>query len=291
MARPRPTNFATEISARAIKYPDDLGAMDGGAATGHYIIFKSYSTGFYSGAPNAPSANKEIALYLPASALNTSLSTKYETMQGFETTISNLGKQRLNTESGEDDIKQISSAASKAIAEAATDKQALVAGAFSALQKTVLNKGDIGKATLAGLGVAANPYLTVFFKGIGDFRTPKFSFDMIARNQNESITINEIVKSFQVSMLPGKISASGHSYFLKSPDVFRVEVYFNNQKVDIFKYQKMVLTNLSVDYAGQGIPLFFKDKGEPFNVKLELSFQETAVLTKDIFEGTIQGSG
>ena len=90
MARPKPTNFKEQFSTSAIKYPDDLGAVDGGAATGHYIVFKSYSTGFYGGNPNPPTPNKEIALYLPTSALNTSLSTKYETMQGFETTISNL---------------------------------------------------------------------------------------------------------------------------------------------------------------------------------------------------------
>jgi BMFP domain-containing protein YqiC len=49
------------------------------------------------------------------------------------------------------------------------------------------------------------------------------------------------------------------------------------------KLKRQVLTGLSVDYAGQGIPLFFKDVGEPFNVKLELAFQEISLITREDF--------
>ena len=85
-------------------------------------------------------------------------------------------------------------------------------------------------------------------------------------------------------MLPGKFETKNHSYFLKYPDQFRINFYINGDITNrnkMFFIKRSVLTSINVDYAGQGIPVFFKDVGQPFNIKMDLSFQELTLITRE----------
>ena len=50
---------------------------------------------------------------------------------------------------------------------------------------------------------------------------------------------------------------------------------------DLFQIDRCVLTNMSVDYGGQGVPVFFDKTGQPYNIKVDLSFQDTKLITRE----------
>jgi hypothetical protein len=45
---------------------------------------------------------------------------------------------------------------------------------------------------------------------------------------------------------------------------------------------RSVLTNMSVDYNGSGIPVFFKKTGEPVQITMTLNFKETSIMTRQM---------
>jgi len=276
-----------------LQYPDTLGSMEMGDH--HYMIFDSFRSGFFQGHESNHQPNLTVALYIPPGALKTQYTSKYETLEGGEGVISGLQKQQktnnlFNRAAGgqqadEGDVVSQIFAASKKIDLQDKDNRASIqqGGAFM-MAKMLEEKSSFGRQGMVGAGVATNPYMTVFFKGPGDYRSHSFSFDFIARNEPESVQINKIVNALTRRMLPSKFNSSGHSYFLKYPDQFRINFYINGEsrhRNKMFFIKRSVLTSLSVDYAGQGIPVFFKDVGQPFNIKLDLNFQELTLLTRE----------
>lgn len=267
-----------------LNFPQDIGQET--AAQQHYMIIDSYPSNISQGFQENADPDLSIALYIPPGALKTSYASKYETFEGYEGVVSKVREQaaalsksappqfQSDTAQEQGLMNVISSALS---AEAAQ-------GAGYALAKSVREKSDIGKAALMGAGVALNPYLTVFYSGPGDFRTHTFSYDFIARNSRESKQIQQIITGLKYRMLPGKFTSQSHSYFLTFPHQFRINFYLNGQESNrnkVFSIQRSVLTNMSVDYGGAGVPVFFEADSYPFNIKLDVTFQEIKVLTRE----------
>jgi len=283
----RPESFQnTAFRDTSLQYPDSLGSEE--AADHHYMIFDAYASGFFQGREAAANPNLSVALYIPPGALKTQYTTKYETLEGGQFVIEGLGKQQNTsrntafTADGAAITTTLFDAAKKLGEE--DENRTVGSGISYLIAQKALEGSSTAQQAAVGSGVAVNPYLTVFFKGPGDFRTHSFSFDFIARNQKESIQINKIVNELSKRMLPAKFKTSGHSYFLKYPDQFRINFYINGDITNrnkMFFIKRSVLTTMSVDYAGQGIPVFFKDVGQPFNIKMDLTFQELTLVTRE----------
>ena len=281
-----------------LNFPQDIGQKSEGQQ--HYMIIDGYAVNIRQGFDADGKPDVSIALYIPPGALKTSYSSKYETFEGYQGVVSNVRDQakalsRASTEV-QDRGGAVMSGATKETGLMSIISGALGAeaaeGAGFALARAVREKSDIGKAALMGAGVAVNPYLTVFYSGPGDFRTHTFSYDFIARNPKESQQIQKIITALKYRMLPGKFTTQSHSYFLTFPHQFRINFYLNgnvNNRDKVFSIKRSVLTNLSVDYGGAGVPVFFDADSYPFNIKLDVTFQEIKILTREDVSASSDG--
>lgn len=262
-------------------YPDSLGQET--AANHHYMIIDAFTSNVIDGYAADTQPNLSVAMYIPPGALKTKYESKYNTFEGGEGII-NIAKTQLSGVKTFDDIKSkmMTSFAGDGVSETLTEQFDSVAyiGAKKALESS-----DITRAAAIGGGIALNPYMTVHFSGPGQHRNFGFSFDFIARRKEESETIQKIISGLKERMLPGQLTQQGHSYFLTYPDQFNITFYINGEAqgkdTPIFRISRSVLTDLSVDYGGQGTNVFFKDTPHPFNIKLDLQFQELDILTRE----------
>jgi len=46
------------------------------------------------------------------------------------------------------------------------------------------------------------------------------------------------------------------------------------------------MTDLTVNYNGEGVPTFFEQTGAPVSIDISMSFQETRILTRNGFGDT-----
>lgn len=124
-------------------------------------------------------------------------------------------------------------------------------------------------------GLAVNPHLAVLFKGVG-LRTFAFQYKFVARNQQESNQLRDIIKKLNYHMHPDYFAGN---FAFKYPDEFRIE-FSQNRKEWLFNIKDCVMTDMTVNYNGEGMPLFFEDVGGPVSIDISMSFQETKIFTK-----------
>lgn len=156
------------------------------------------------------------------------------------------------------------------------------------------------KASLVnGLGTIQNPYVTNVFKNVG-FRTFSFSYNLVAKDAEDSDEINDIVKVFKKSMLPkniirktqkgpGGVVVEEPTGLQQLPDLFEIRFYpttknyTQKSSTEAFvKIQEAVLTNVEVSYfSDTGGPVFFEGTNAPVGVKMSLTFQETSIYTRE----------
>lgn len=125
-----------------------------------------------------------------------------------------------------------------------------------------------------------NPHMATLFKGV-KFRTFQFDFQMMAKNADESKAIQDIIFNFKYAMHPDIVDPSSNlaTRYYFYPDNFLIGLFSPADKY-LFKISTCVLTDMSVDYAGSGVPSFFQDTGAPVDVRMSLSFTELEFLTK-----------
>ena len=283
-------------------FPADIGSEN--AAQQHYMIINSYDQTVVPGQGGdgmKPLQDMSVALYIPADALRTSYTQKYETFEGYEALMTGGSKMIADAMDNKATsapsfnmqdtlMSAIGGVKSEEWQEAAGTEMARSVAQFTA------DKSDIAKGSMVAAGLAINPFLTVYYSGPGDFRTHTFSFDFLARNQKESESINNIVRGFRSRMLPGRFTSQLHSYFLQHPHQFDIDFFINGkQQTDsksswVFTIKRSVITQMNVDFAGQGVPVFFNDTGAPFNVKMDLTFQELEILTRQTFDSTFRAT-
>jgi len=124
-------------------------------------------------------------------------------------------------------------------------------------------------------GIAINPHLAVLFKGVG-LRTYGFQWKFVARNQQESNTLRDMIKAFQYHMHPDYFVGN---FAFQYPDEFKIE-FSANRKDWLFNIKNSVMTDMSVNYNGESLPLFFEDVGGPVSIEINMTFQETKIHTK-----------
>jgi hypothetical protein len=147
-----------------------------------------------------------------------------------------------------------------------------VAGALAGL--------GTGGSVLSGIGVdegiAINPHMAVLFKGV-DMREHSFTYKFIARNSQESETLQKLIAVLKYHMHPGY--AAGTLAF-RYPDEFEIS-FAESIAANLYKIGTCVLKSLTVNYNGEGIPLFFEDTGQPVSIEITMAFQETKIITRD----------
>jgi hypothetical protein len=124
-----------------------------------------------------------------------------------------------------------------------------------------------------------NPHKAALFEGV-NFRRHLFQFDLIARNAEESETINSIIRTFKVHAHPEAGNPNDQNSFFYWPSAWQIGLYSPARKY-LYAISTSHITNISVNYTSGGIRSFFSDTGAPVAVKLAIEFMETEQLTRE----------
>lgn len=151
---------------------------------------------------------------------------------------------------------------------------------MQALIKNIAGKavdiaGDFGKYISAKKGFIINDYASLAYNGTG-FRVFDFSFELAAKNESESNTIQNIIKSFKRNSLP-----SYQNWKITYPNFWNISVIFPGRS-DTIKIKDCVLTNISVNHFPDNTFSIFKN-GAPIKPEITLNFKELAKTDRNEF--------
>ena len=165
------------------------------------------------------------------------------------------------------------------------------------VQRSLAGIADLatgGEADTYGLankvfGRATNPYMEVIFQNVG-LRTFTYNFTFQPKDQNERDDVQNIIKTFRFHMAPEL--QSQNMRFLGIPSTFDIHYMFQNAEKNapldwqqaeenqyFNKIATCVLQSCDVDYTSDGVRSF-RD-GSPTVIKMNLTFQETEMMTKE----------
>ena len=148
-------------------------------------------------------------------------------------------------------------------------------------------------------GVVPNSNLELLFSG-PTLRQFSFVYKMSPRSSDEAKVVNQILRFFKQGMAAKKLSSTGggaavgRSYFLGTPNVFRLQYRTNEDEAvkGLNRIKTCALTGTSVNYTPEGAFASY-DGGQPVSVLLSLNFQELEPIydTDYKFKGASQGPG
>ena len=170
-------------------------------------------------------------------------------------------------------------------------------------------KGITAKATSAAMGVFGanvstedllarqsgqifNPNLELLFNG-PSLRSFSFSFKFTPRSPSESNQCKQIIRSFKQNMAPklGGDTVGGSSIFMKTPNLFELRYRKGNDDHPFLnKFKQCFLTNMSVNYTGEGVYATYDD-ATPISMQLNLSFKEIEPIYFDDYNQETIGVG
>lgn len=149
--------------------------------------------------------------------------------------------------------------------------------------------GDTAKAIFASVaGVTRNPRMEMIYTGPGEFRTFRFSFMFYPRSLIEAKEVQAIIARFNFHQVP-EIKKGTAGYFLVPPSEFDIKFYYNGSvNPNIPEITTCVLKTVDVDYAPNGFQAFeigdsdvmVGGTGMPVGIRMDLAFEETAIMTK-----------
>ena len=96
---------------------------------------------------------------------------------------------------------------------------------------------------------------------------------------------SSIIASLKHHMLPGNAIGSRQGSVglaFEYPDEFEIR-FAPSVRSYLYSIGTSVLTGMTINYNGESIPVFYEDTGAPVSISMSLSFQETAIQTKDGF--------
>ena len=154
-------------------------------------------------------------------------------------------------------------------------KAAAAASAAFMLSKA---SGPLAAAAKSTFQVTTNPFPVMIFQGTG-FK-PAFSFDWVFYPESllEAQIIRKIIGYFRREMLPEAVDSAPS--ILKAPAIFEIKMVPNEYTR---QYKRSVLTNMSVNYAPNGLSFIKSDDGSekpdivPSAISLSLTFEEIEV--------------
>lgn len=216
---------------------------------------------------------------LGASASKEIANTIKNAVDGGETNLTGLvdAATRVKDNVG---MEGVASGVASAAPELASAAGGVVAGIPGAVAGDALAKTVTG--SMAAAGIARNPHMAVLYEA-PNFRTFNFSWDLRPKDAQEAENLRKIIRTLKFHSHPDK---TDKEHFFKYPEQFGIR--FKRDEF-LFKTRRCVLTAVAVDYHGEGTPLYYDHLGfekAPAVIKLDLSFTETKILTKnEISEG------
>ena len=284
-----------------LTYPDNLGAKSGGGDESHWVLFTSFPQLF---AQTTSAAEYSIALPMGAQALISTSEAVYAEQEGLGTVLTEASQK---VASGISDYMDSEGTFLDFIASfKAINYGKMGEAAAEHALGTTIKKSDLLKKALGGSNIAINPKMSLLYQGPGKFRKFVFEFPMVAKNQKESETIQEIIKAFRISTLPGYADPVGNiagigstqtgaggterkkgagSNFYTFPSTW--DIRFGHTKgadERPFRIARSVCNSVIANYAAAGVPFFFKKDSHAFEIKLTVSFTEIVIITKELVE-------
>lgn len=130
-------------------------------------------------------------------------------------------------------------------------------------------------------GVSVNPRNTNIFKNV-TAREHRYSYRLIAKSQEESIAIRQIINKFRYHAYPD--NSLGESLY-NAPDLFNISFKYSDKDSDdkdtfLFHPLPSALIAISVSYNGNNTPTFFQNSGAPVEVSISLVFREMEIDNK-----------
>lgn len=152
--------------------------------------------------------------------------------------------------------------------------------AISALGANISLEQLFARAT----GSIINPNMELLFNG-PTLRQFKFQFKFTPRFQREAQEVKSIIRSFKTSMSPiGK-----DQNFLRTPNIFQIQ-YVGESSKYLNKFKLCALTNMSVNYTGEGNYATYSD-GSPVSMVMDLAFQELEPIYAEDYNDGVGGVG
>jgi hypothetical protein len=203
-----------------------------------------------------------IALYMP-------LPTVY--------THTNIYQEVNLTSFGFEALKLGGSFFGKAIASGLTQRLG-AAAENNAANKILDAAGNLIKKGSAALGVPINPKVEVLFSGTAQ-RAFRMEILMAPRNEQESITVKNIIDTFRFHAAP-ELDNIGPIPIFVPPAEFDITFYHKGKEnTKIPRINTCALEQIEVDYAPTGVYSTFAN-GHPVAIRLSLAFRELEILHK-----------
>ena len=141
-------------------------------------------------------------------------------------------------------------------------------------------------------GQIFNPNLELLFNG-PSLRSFSFSFKMTPRSAQEARQCKLIIRSFKQNMAPktGGDTIGGSAVFMKTPNLFELRYRKGNSDHPFLnKFKQCFLTNVSVNYTGEGVYATYDD-ATPISMQLDLTFKEIEPIYFDDYDKSPTGVG
>lgn len=136
-------------------------------------------------------------------------------------------------------------------------------------------------------GQVFNPNMELLFNG-PSLRNFNFSFKITPRSADEGEEIKTIIRFFKRGMAP---KAGETGLFLKTPNVFELRYrQGNNEHKFLNKFKQCFLTNITVNYTGEGVYATY-DNGTPVSMVMTLMFKELAPIYDIDYDSEDSGVG
>lgn len=147
--------------------------------------------------------------------------------------------------------------------------------------------GDIGGSFQASAGVVANPFKAQLFKSMG-FRQFSYDYTFLPKSIDEYTEIQKIIKTFKKYMHP---KLGKEKFIMSYPAEFTIAYFYRGDlNEELYRISNCALTDLSIDYGGNGDFTTFKPVrdssrgGIPTEINLKLQFTELEILSRERIE-------
>jgi hypothetical protein len=154
-----------------------------------------------------------------------------------------------------------------------------IAEAAASLASKIIGGEDFAKLGLfATTGLVRNPQMELIYSS-PVLRKFVFDFRLIPRSNVEAAAVLDVIEALKYHSAPEILNGSGGRYLIP-PSQFQIEFYNGDgtQNLKLFKTKNCVLTGVSVDYTPNGFATFYD--GMPVEIRMQLNFQETAIISK-----------
>ena len=270
------------------RYQADLAARQGKSIYGSDAVQLNKSQrkrggGMSSYHPTTKRITDSVALYLPPNVTDTTAATYNGAatgVLGFAAAGAAGVLQGMQNKDYEAAAKALVGSAKGFLSEAAKKAATELAEGLTGAEG---GAGLINKA----FGQADNPYMEVLFDKM-ELRTFSYQFTFSPKNKEETMDVQKIIALFRFHMSPELKGAANR--FLTLPSEFDIHYMYQAQdgqasENDFYnKIATCVCTGCDTNYTPDGVKSF--EGGAPTKITMNLSFQETELLTKErVVEG------